>query len=64
MSDRREANLLLLFITVLVLLNYPLLSLVDRQDRWLGFPALYFYLFFVWLGLIVAVALVVRKRKK
>ncbi|MCC7504720.1 MAG: hypothetical protein IT259_05450 [Saprospiraceae bacterium] len=64
MSDRREANLLLLFITVLILLNYPLLSLVDRQDHWFGFPALYFYLFFVWLGLIVAVALVVRKRKK
>lgn len=64
MSDNREGNLVFIFVTAALLFNFPILRLVDRNERWLGFPALFFYLFFVWLALIIAVALVVRKRKK
>lgn len=49
MSDNREGNLVFIFVTAVVLLNFPILHLVDDSERWLGFPALYFYLFFVWL---------------
>ena len=47
-----------------VLLNYPILSIVDQQSRCFGLPVLYFYLFFVWLSLIVAIALIVSQKHK
>ena len=47
----------------LVLLNYPLIALFDRPIGWLGIPAIYLYLFIVWLGLILTMAWVSRERK-
>jgi hypothetical protein len=63
MSNDRNSRLLLIFVSFVLLLNYPLISLVDQSDTWLGMPVLYFYIFFIWLLLIVVVGLVVRKRK-
>ena len=64
MSDNREGNLVFIFVTAVVLLNFPILHLVDDSERWLGFPALYFYLFFVWLMLIFAIGLIVSQKNK
>jgi hypothetical protein len=63
MSDDRNSKLLLVFAAFLLLLNYPVLSIVDKERLWMGLPVLYFYLFFIWLLLIVVVGLVVRKNK-
>lgn len=64
MSDDRRNRLGVLFVTACLLLNYPLLGLVDPPRELAGMPPLFFYLFFVWLALIIAVALVVRNRNK
>lgn len=45
----------------LLLLNYPLLSLVDLPRRVFGIPVLWVYLYVVWMLMIVLLALVVRK---
>jgi hypothetical protein len=44
-----------------LLLNYPLLSLVDLPVRVLGIPLLWIYLYLVWGALIAILALIVRK---
>jgi hypothetical protein len=44
-----------------LLLNYPLLALVDLPRRVLGVPLLWLYLYLVWGGLIAVLALIVRK---
>jgi hypothetical protein len=54
MADERSSKLLITFVAFLVLLNYPILGIVDKPLLCLGLPLLYFYLFFVWLTLIVA----------
>lgn len=63
MADDRKTKLAVVFILFLLLLNYPLLRIFDKQQLWMGMPVLYFYLFFVWLILIVAVGLIVRKKQ-
>lgn len=64
MSDDRNAKLITVFIMLFLLLNYPMLGIFDRQAIWMGFPVLYFYLFFVWLLAIVAVGLIVKNKSK
>ncbi len=64
MADDRRSKLLIVFVVFLVLLNFPVLSIFDRPVSPSGGPALYFYLFFIWLSLIVVVGLVVRKKKQ
>jgi hypothetical protein len=44
-----------------LLLNYPLLSLVDLPLRVFGIPLLWMYLYLVWGALIAMLALIVRK---
>lgn len=63
MADDRSSKLLLVFLAFAVLLNFPVLDMADRPGAFNGIPRLYFYLFFVWLLLIVAVGLIVRKKK-
>jgi hypothetical protein len=45
----------------LLLLNFPLLSLFDRQVRVFGVPLLWVYLFVLWAALIALIAYVVRE---
>ena len=44
-----------------LLLNYPLLALVDLPRRVFGVPLLWLYLYLVWGALIAVLALIVRK---
>jgi hypothetical protein len=44
-----------------LLLNYPLLSLVDLPRLVFGIPLLWIYLYLVWGALIAVLALIVRK---
>jgi hypothetical protein len=50
-------RLIALVIAGAFLLNYPLIGLFSGGGRVLGIPALYFYLFGAWIGLIALIAL-------
>ena len=59
----RSAKLIFLFVLFALALNYPLLSLFDREG-WIGhFPRLYFYFFALWAVMIVAVGLLIGRRR-
>jgi hypothetical protein len=47
-----------------VLLNFPLLAVIDASGRWLGLPALYVYLFGAWGALIACLAWIVERRSR
>jgi hypothetical protein len=50
------------FLLGLVLINFPLLAVVEAGQRWFGLPALFLYLFGAWAGLIVLLVLLVERR--
>ncbi|WP_280151141.1 hypothetical protein [Piscinibacter sp. XHJ-5] len=54
-------RLVAVFVLGCLLFSFPLLSLFDTAGTVFGIPALYAYLFGVWLGLIVLVILVVER---
>ena len=58
--DRYRERLIIVFVAGLLVFNYPLLALADRLLLLFGVPLLYGYLFLIWLGIIVAVALASR----
>jgi hypothetical protein len=53
--------MIVLFLMGALALNYPLLSVVDRQHLVLGMPLLYLYLFLVWLVIIVLMAFIAER---
>jgi uncharacterized membrane protein (DUF485 family) len=58
---RKGERLVAVALLGFLLLNYPLLSLFSTEDRVLGVPVLYAYLFVSWGLLIGLMALVVRR---
>jgi hypothetical protein len=64
MAKDRHTKLIIVFVSLLLLLNKPILDIADKKEMWFGVPALYFYFFFVWLLAIVAVGLVVKNKQK
>lgn len=54
-------RLIALFVLGCLLFSFPLLSLFNTGGHVLGVPVLYAYLFSVWVGFIVLVALVVER---
>jgi hypothetical protein len=64
MPQRRRNTLVVVFILFVILFNYPIMRIVDRQELIAGVPILYFYLFFVWFLLIAAVAFIVLRHNK
>ena len=60
-NGRKSERLVALAILGLLLLNYPLISLFSSEDRVLGIPVLYAYLFAAWTTVIALVALIVRR---
>ncbi|MGH6895497.1 MAG: hypothetical protein ACREJ5_02975 [Geminicoccaceae bacterium] len=61
-NQDRGKRLIAVFLLGMVLLNFPLLTVVDAGQRVLGLPPLFLYLFGVWAGLIVLLALLVERR--
>ncbi len=55
------SRLIAVFLLGCVLLNYPLLSLLDRSVEFLGVPLLYAYVFVIWAGLIGLMAAVIER---
>ncbi|MBN8684733.1 MAG: hypothetical protein J0L99_18930 [Chitinophagales bacterium] len=63
MSNSLTPRLLLLSAIALLLFEYPLLSLADKNALLGELPLLYVYSFSVWLLLIVLTALLIRRKK-
>jgi hypothetical protein len=61
-EEDRGKRLIAVFLLGLVLVNFPLLAVVDAGDRLFGLPALFAYLFGAWALLIGCLALIVGGR--
>jgi hypothetical protein len=64
MARERSSKLVITAVMFIFLLNFPILSLVDKEYVAFGFPILYLYLFGMWASLIIITALLIRKRNK
>jgi hypothetical protein len=58
----KGARLIGLSMLGLLLFNYPLLALFNRQDSFFGIPVLYAYIFTAWALLIALIAIVIEAR--
>jgi|Tabmets5t2r1_1033131.scaffolds.fasta_scaffold58328_2 hypothetical protein len=61
-DEDRGKRLIAVFLLGLVLINFPLLAVVEAGQRWFGLPPLFVYLFGAWAGLIVLLVLLVERR--
>lgn len=59
-DKEKSRRLIGLFLFVVVLYNYPILSLFNISNTISGIPVLYLYLFFVWILSIVLVVIIDR----
>ncbi|MDP3286194.1 MAG: hypothetical protein Q8M56_17330 [Desulfobacterales bacterium] len=57
-DKEKSRRLIGLFLFVVVLYNYPILSLFNISNTISGVPVLYLYLFFVWILSIVLVVII------
>jgi uncharacterized membrane protein (DUF485 family) len=63
-EKRRRERLVVVAIFGFLALNFPMLSVFDRQQLWFGIPVFYWYLFGIWFGFLIAVALIMERRKR
>jgi hypothetical protein len=63
-ENKKSKRLVALFLFGFVLLNYPILSLLNINFTVFGFPLLYIYIFSIWGFLIFLSALVVSRPRK
>jgi len=59
-DKEKSRRLVGLFLFVVVLCNYPILSLFNISNRIYDIPVLYLYLFFVWILSIILVVIINR----
>ena len=60
-NEDRGKRLIAVFLLGLVLINFPLLAVVEAGQRRFGLPPLFLYLFGAWVGLILLLALIVER---
>jgi hypothetical protein len=58
----RGKRLIAVCLLGLLLINFPLLAVVEAGHRWFGLPPLFLYLFGTWAVLIGLLALIVERR--
>jgi hypothetical protein len=63
-DNRKSKRLVALFLFGFVLLNYPILSLLNLDITVFGIPLVYIYIFGIWSLLIFLSALVMNRSKK
>ena len=63
-ENRKSKRLVALFLLGLVLLNYPILSLLNINITVFGLPLVYIYIFGIWGMLIFLTALVMSPSKE
>ncbi|MFK7979541.1 MAG: hypothetical protein AB8G86_06140, partial [Saprospiraceae bacterium] len=62
MPNDKVSKIISLAFLAFILLNFPIIGLLGKGIFILGFPLLYLYIFVVWLGLIITLAIILRKR--
>lgn len=63
-EKRRRERLVVVVIAGFLALNFPMLSVFDVQQLLFGIPLLYWYLFGIWFGFLIAVALILERRTR
>ncbi len=63
-DQERGKRLIAVFLFGLVLLNFPLLAVAEAGQVLFGLPPLFAYLYGVWAGLIVLLALIVERGRR
>jgi hypothetical protein len=61
-NQDRGKRLIAVFLLGMVLLNFPLLTVVEAGQPLFGLPPLFLHLFAIWAGLIILLALLVERR--
>lgn len=61
MKKRHQQKLVVLSLLLLLVLNLPIVLLFDSDDNVLGFPAIYIYIFSVWLFSVLMSWIVVQR---
>lgn len=61
MKKRHQQKLIVLSILLLCLFNVPILLIFNNSTTFIGFPVLYFYIFFVWIASIVVSYFILKK---
>jgi hypothetical protein len=62
-ENKKSKRLVALFLLGFVLLNYPILSLLNISNTVFGLPLLYLYIFGIW-GLLIFLSALVTSRSK
>ena len=62
-NKTREQKLFLLFILLLVLLNFPILSIIQNNQYIGGFPLKIVIVFIIWFIIILMAAFFVNRKK-
>jgi hypothetical protein len=62
-STMKGPRLVAVFLLGVLLFNYPLLALFNRETSVYGIPLLYFYVFLAWALLIALLALVIERSR-
>lgn len=62
MPNDKVSKIISLAFLAIILLNFPIIGLFGKKIFLLGFPLLYLYIFVVWLGLIITLAIILRKK--
>jgi len=58
---KRIISAIALAIIFFLMINFPLVTIVNRAEYFIGFPILYFYVFALWLLFIIAIFLIYRR---
>lgn len=61
-DEERGKRLIAVFLLGLVVLNFPILAVVEAGSSFIALPPLVIYLFGVWGGLILLLALILEAR--
>lgn len=60
-NEERGKRLIAVFLLGLVLVNFPLLAVVEAGEGLFGLPPLFLYLFTSWAGIILLLALIAQR---
>ncbi|OYU92945.1 MAG: hypothetical protein CFE21_18615 [Bacteroidetes bacterium B1(2017)] len=62
-NKTKEQKLFLLFILLLVLLNFPIISIIQNDQYIVGFPLKIVIVFIIWFTIIMFAAIFVNRKK-
>ncbi|PKP39581.1 MAG: hypothetical protein CVT98_01255 [Bacteroidetes bacterium HGW-Bacteroidetes-15] len=61
MKKRHQQKLIVLSILLLCLFNIPIILIFSSSTSFMGFPLLYFYVFFIWIVSIIVSYIILKK---